>query len=579
MKRTALATVLLIAATSCGDDPTATMLYVKVMARDGVAPAAALAVTLTLDNQSEAPRLVRASESTTVGFPSTFVIRADGRSGTARVTLQALSQPNLSPGNITAQGQATATLTPDRRVDVTVWLDPQDSQVKDKITPAGVYGNRPRVAGDGLGNHVVVWEDSSSAAGSTQYDIMFRLFNKQGKRLYMDALKQAREHQPAVAMQQAGSDRGNFVITWVRGTGGKGAIFGQNMNKAGKSAGLASPVSLSALASHPRIAARLPGGYFVVWQEEDASGGTHRVMGRVLNSQGQPATGPTGQPQPFLISSFSRGSSNPLPAVATDSLGGAMVVWNAGGTIKATVYAKVSGSLKLVRGNFQVANIDVGQASSPDVAALPYGYAVAWSDRSSIAPDKSGRCIKLRRFSSSGAALSAEYTLNTTTNQDQTQPALAARGRDGSLLATWTSKDTGGSDPGGSVRGRALLHNGLPVGKDFLVNTSTTGPQQGSAIATHAGDGFTVVFTDGAGTSPALRSRFVFPDYTGTGGQVGALCEGKNQCSPSLYCVSTQAGKRCLYPCKGGATAACLSGGVCFTNTKLSASYCSYPTY
>ena len=58
---------------------------------------------------------------------------------------------------------------------------------------------------------------------------------------------------------------------------------------------------------------------------------------------------------------------------------------------------------------------------------------------------------------------------------------------------------------------------------------------------------------------------------------VGALCEGQNQCSPSLYCVSTQAGRRCLAPCKGGATAACLNGGVCFTNTKLSASYCQYP--
>ena len=574
MNRPALTALLLVLAVGCGDDPTATLLYVNVMARDGVPSAPALAVTLSQGSASEETRFLQAENSPTMEFPSSFVIRADGRSGTARVNLQARTHASLTVGDILAQGQATATLEAGRRVDMTVWLEPQDVQVKDKITPAGVYGNRPGVAGDGQGNHVIVWEDSS---GGSSFDILFRLFDKKGTRLYTDALKQSREHQPAVAMQQAGSALGSFVVAWVRGSGGKGAIFSQNMNKSGKSAGLSQPVSLSALASHPRIAARLPSGYFVVWQEEDASGGTHRIMGRVLNSQGLPATGPTGQPQPFLISSFTRGSADPLPAVAADAQGGAMVVWNAGGTVKGTVYATVGGSLKLVSGNYQLAKTDTGQAAAPDVAALPYGYAVIWSDKSSFAPDTSGQCIKLRRFSSGGVGLAAEYTLNTTTSQDQLNPSLAARGRDGSLLATWTSKDATGIDPDGSVRARALLHNGLPVGDDFLVNTATSGPQQSSAVATHAGDGFTLVFTDGAGGSPALRSRFIFPDYVGADGQVGALCEGQNQCSPSLYCVSTQAGRRCLAPCKGGATAACLNGGVCFTNTKLSASYCQYP--
>ena len=579
MIRQGLVALLLLSLLGCGDS-TATLLYINVLARAGVSNPAALAVTLSQGGQAEAPRLLRGPGNGAVALPSSFVIQADGRNGWAKVNLQALSKPALTAENIIAQGQGSAILQSDQRVDMTIVLQPSDSQVKEKIAPDPVFGVHPRVAGDGQGNYVVVWEDSSISSGQSLYDVWFQLFGPKGENRYKGAFLLTKEHQPAVAMQQAGTARGHFVVAWVRGSGGKGTIFSRGMDAKGQpdslpGAGKPWALSLSAWAARPQLAARLPSGYMAVWQEEDDSGGLYRVMGRILDDHGRGMVSPTGQQAPFMLSSFARTSAEPMPAVAADANGGVMVTWNVGGTIKASVYAKVGGTLKLMRGDFQVAKSNSGLASSPDIAALPYGYAIIWSDKSTFAPDTSGRCIKLRRFNSSGAALSAEYILNTTTNQDQLQPSLAARTRDGSLLATWTSKDSGAGD----VRARALLHNGLPVGTDFLLNTTTTGQQQAAALAPQSPDGFAAVFTDGTGSTPALRARLFFPDYIGESGQIGALCEGQNQCSsPSLFCVATQAGKRCLGPCKGGATAACLSGGVCFTNTKLSASYCTYPS-
>lgn len=573
-----LIALLLLTSVGCGSEP-ATLLYVTVLARAGVAPPTALAVTLSQGGQSEAPRLLNGP----VGLPSSFIIRADGRDGWAKVMVQALSKPALSADNVIATGESSTPIQADQRVDMTIVLAPSDTKIKPKIAPDPVFGIRPRVAGDGLGNTVVVWEDSSTSSSQTLYDVWFQLFGANGQSKYKGAFLLTKEHQPAVAMQQGGTARGHYVVAWVRGSGGKGTIYSRSMDGKGQpdtlpGAGKPQALSMPGGASQPRVAARLPSGYVVVWQEEDVTGGMYRIMGRILDDHGRAMVSPTGQSAPFQLATFSRTSADPSPTVATDANGGTMVTWNAGGTIKASVYAKVGGSLKLVRGDFAVANAGTGQASAPDVAPLLYGYAVIWSDKSNFAPDTSGRCIKLRRFDAGGTGLSAEYTLNTTVNLDQIQPAISARLQDGSLLATWTSKDGGASDPNGGIRGRALLHNGIPVGSDFVINTATAGQQQGAALAPQATDGFAVVFTDGAGPTPALRTRLVYPDYVGQSGDVGALCEGKNQCSSaSLFCVSTQAGKRCLAPCKGGATAACLHGGVCYTDSKLNASYCGYP--
>ncbi len=582
-----LAGLFMIGCIGCGDE-NATLLYVKVLAREGLSKPVALAVTLTHGGQSEAARLLRGPGGGAISLPTSFVIQADGRSGGAQITVKALSKPVVAQKNVIGQAQGKASLTTDKRVDLTLVLQPSDNLIKTKISPSAIYGARPQVAGDGLGNHVVVWEDSSTSSGQTLYDVWFQLFNKQGATTYKGVFLMTKEHQPSVAMQQRGAARGNFEVVWIRQTGtvaGKGTIYGRSMDAKGQpdstgSGGKPTALSNSAQSSWPFVTARYPSGYAVVWQEEDITGGQFRVMGRLLNNHGSPIVSPNGQNAPFMLASFPKSGSEAVPTATGDSLGGLMVVWNQGGKLKGSVFSKVSGSLKLIRGTFDLAKSATGKAATPHVAALKYGYGVIWSDTSNFPPDTNGRCIRFRRFSSAGVALAADYTLNTTFALDQFRPRFTGRMRDGSLLAVWTSRANLPGDPKGGINGRALLHNGQPVGPDFVINTSTAGPQQTPAIAPHASDGFAVVFTDGADAAPGLRTRLVFPDYVGLTGQIGALCEGQNQCSSAttLYCQSTQAGKRCLGDCKGGVEAACNNGGECFTNTKLNASYCTYPT-
>ncbi len=584
--RSIVLSIILALLVGCGDQ-SATLLYVKVLAHDGMTNPAALAVTFTQGGAAEAPRLLRGPGGGGIALPASFVIQADGRSGSVRVNLKALKAASLTPQNIIGAGESKANLTTDQRVDMTVLLAPYDKLVKTKVAPNAQYGRRPAVAGDRQGNSVVVWEDSSTSSGQTLFDIWFQLFGRKGNTTYKGAFLMTREHQPTVAMQQAGTARGSFVVAWVRQPGtanGKGTIYTRAMNAKGQpdttpGAGKAMAQSASALASRPEITARWPSGYVVAWQEEDLTGGTHRVMARLLDDHGRQMISPNGQQSPFMLASFSKSSTQPAPTVAGDRSGGVMFVWNQGGDIKGSIFAKVGGSLKLVRGAFGIAKVPSGQASRPHVTALQYGYGVIWSDKCNLPPDTNGRCIRFRRFSADGQALASDYTLNTTTSQDQLEPRIASRTQDGSLLAVWTSKASTTADPQGGVQGRALLHNGLPVGADFTINTTTAGQQQAAAVAPLASDGFAVIFTDGASATPALRNRLVFPDYVGLAGKIGALCEGQNQCtSPSLFCQQTQAGKRCLNPCKGGSEAACISGGKCFTNKGLNASYCTYPT-
>lgn len=581
-----ISTVLLLALlASCGDGD-ATLLYIKVLAREGVSPPVALAVTFTHGGLAEAPRLVRGPGGGAVSLPASLVIRADGLTGSARVQLAALDKPIFTADNVVARGEGKATLAADGRVDVTVVLAPSDSLIKQKIAPDTNYGASPRVAGDGQGNTVVVWEDSTTTSTQTLHDVWFRLYNRQGATTYKGAFLMTKEHQPTVAMQQAGTARGNFVVAWVRqnaSSSGRGTIYGRSMTAKGQpdaspGAGTPAPLSDFAYASKPDIVARQPSGYAVVWQEEDLTGGQIRVMGRILDDHGRAMISPNGQMAPFKIASFLKSAGTPAPVVAADKFGGILVVWNEAGIIKGSAFSKVGGSLKLVRGAFTVAKTPSGKGSQPHATDLTYGYGVIWSDQSNFAPDTNGQCIRFRRFTVDGTPLAADFTLNTTTAQDQTNPRIARRWRDGSLLATWTSKASTTADPQGGINARALLHNGLPVGPDFVINTSTNGQQQAPAVCPHHNDGFAVVFTDGAGNTPALRSRLVFPDYIGTG-QIGGLCEGQNQCTgQNLYCQSTQAGMRCLGSCKGGSEAACLHGGKCYTNKALSASYCTYPT-
>jgi hypothetical protein len=116
-----------------------------------------------------------------------------------------------------------------------------------------------------------------------------------------------------------------------------------------------------------------------------------------------------------------------------------------------------------------------------DVVCLGDGsFVVAWS--SSTAPAKKGSDVVWLRFDAAGKARGKARLLATGLDGDQTQPRLLVRSN-GSLLATWLSRDAAGD----RIVGRLFNAQGKAQGKDFVLRTGAAGSLEFPSTA--AGEG------------------------------------------------------------------------------------------
>lgn len=159
---------------------------------------------------------------------------------------------------------------------------------------------------------------------------------------------------------------------------------------------------------------------------------------------------------------------------------------------------------------FAINSQTIGQQRTPAVARAADGtLVVAW--RSEGGPGDPS--VRVRRFSSAGAALGPELVANLTTPAFglfnrltlgfSADPVVAADGA-GNFLVVWAG-------PAGNIdiRARLFRPDGTPVGGEIVVNTDTSGDQARPAVAALDGGGFVVVW-EGLG----IRGRRI--DANGT---------------------------------------------------------------
>ncbi|HVS16161.1 MAG TPA: hypothetical protein VMV46_19765 [Thermoanaerobaculia bacterium] len=157
---------------------------------------------------------------------------------------------------------------------------------------------------------------------------------------------------------------------------------------------------------------------------------------------------------------------------------------------------------------------------SPDVAVFADGSGIAvWVD----AGDGSRLGIRARRIDAKGMPQGGAFFVNTLTDEDQFQPAVAAAGN-GAYVVAWQSDVSPGDPEFGSIRARVYGANGSPRGNDFQVNTSTSGDQVTPDVAIAANGDFVVVWYDDSdrpGTSDPrgrdIRARLFRADGTPRG--------------------------------------------------------------
>lgn len=221
------------------------------------------------------------------------------------------------------------------------------------------------------------------------------------------------------------------------------------------------------------------------------------------------------------------------PDVAIAPNGNFVVVWQSDdqdgdeGGIFAQIYDPLGNALRSEDIPINVTTVE--DQTEPTVAIAPNGdFVVVWTGEDFDGEDKG---IAARRFSSTGNPQSGEIQVNTFTDFEQEEPAIAMAA-DGSFIVTWRSDGLDGS--GGSIAAQRFNSSGRSIGNEFVVNTTTAFAQSSPAIAmTPAGEFVIVWESDRQDTS---TSSGIFAQRYAANGralgqefQVNTLADGEQE--------------------------------------------------
>ena len=136
--------------------------------------------------------------------------------------------------------------------------------------------------------------------------------------------------------------------------------------------------------------------------------------------------------------------------------------------------------------NAQSISANANQALATDANG---NFVVVWS---SNLQDGALNGIYAQRFNADGTAQGSEFRVNSTTADDQINPAVAIDGA-GNFVAIWSSINQDGS--GWGVYGQRYNAAGVALGSEFLVNNTTSGNQLTSQIAMSSSGAFVIAWS------------------------------------------------------------------------------------
>ncbi|MCT0198877.1 hypothetical protein KQ313_04175, partial [Synechococcus sp. CS-1325] len=305
------------------------------------------------------------------------------------------------------------------------------------------------------GRFVITWTDFSASNNSLEIfisDIRAQVFNangsKAGTEFLVNTTTTNNQNQPSTT---ALAD-GRFVITWsdfsLSPTGGdtlgsavRAQVFNANGSKAG--AEFLVPTSLAGSQFDPSTTALADGRFIITWTDESETGGD--ILGSAIRAQ----------------------------------------VFNANGSKAGTEFL-----VNTTKGNSQ---------TQPSTAALADGrFVITWRDDSATGGDISGSAIRAQVFNANGSKAGAEFLVNTNTASNQQEPSTTALA-DGRFVITWTdfsASANGGDTLGSAIRAQVFNANGSKAGAEFLVNTTTINNQSQPSTTALADGRFVITWRD-----------------------------------------------------------------------------------
>lgn len=224
----------------------------------------------------------------------------------------------------------------------------------------------------------------------------------------------------------------------------------------------------------PNTSSNVFGDTVVVWGSHGQDGDIKGVFGQRYDALGNPLG------LEFQVNTTTSGFQI-YPDVALDSSGNALVVWsteNVDGDMAAIAGQRYDAFGNSVGSEFQVNTYTNGEQGRPVVAMNSGGNSiVVWT---SGGQDGSDYGIFGQRYDALGNPDGPEFQVNTFTNNNQDDPALAMSSG-GSSVVVWTSTDQDGDEDG--IFGQRYDALGNPSGPEFQVNTFTNAFQNSPDVA------------------------------------------------------------------------------------------------
>jgi hypothetical protein len=282
--------------------------------------------------------------------------------------------------------------------------------------------------------------------------------------------------------------------------------LGANLSMSGSPFAVSAAVNskTAGVQEKPQVALLNDGGAVIVWQ--GGKPGTQQILTRFVKADGTFASGD-------VRVSTARKCNQRDAQVATLTDGDLIIVWSSDGqdgSMQGVFARRFSSAGKPLGDEFQVNQFTLNNQRTPALVALANGnFAVAWV--SELQRNSASLDIYARIFDSSGAALTPEFTLNTTTNNLCANPALAGSPQ-GGFAAAWSQNDNPVLTAGGSnivvvsgvqtfrsvtdwdVYARLFDAAGTPTTDPFRLNQYTYGDQFAPRLAS-SGTNYMAIWT------------------------------------------------------------------------------------
>ncbi len=458
------------------------------------------------------------SEDVTFTYKATDEQGLESNTGTVTVTVEGVGPRPNTPEDVTNKGSADDTVSGqlDPVTDngfVIVW----DSDSQDH-SGSGIYGQRFDTDGNKVGEEfrvsshaltdqenpsataltsggfVVTWSTPDTFSGDGSSDaIVGQVFDANGNKLGDEILINSGSGHGQDNAVVTALDGGGFVVTWqsldADGDSSQTGIAGQRFDADGNKVGDEFLVNSNTdnAQYEPAVTGLTDGGFVVTWYGYNpATGDTHGwgVSGQRFDANGTKVGGE------FLVNSNTL-TSQESPSVTGLADGGYVVTWHGKDTTAGDDHGfgiagqRYGADGVKIGGEFLVnTETDHHQVESEVTSLSNGGFVVTWYGKDTDTGDESGYGVSAQIFDADGNKVGGELLVNTNTDNQQVEPAVAALS-DGGFIISWHGNSFNNGDADGNgVTAQRFAADGTKVGGEFLVNTYTHVDQHMSDIAT-----------------------------------------------------------------------------------------------